>query len=182
MNILKQHLPAHCYSRHEMQSVDGLVYHFISAKNVTPYNPFNIDTILRIFSQYKLSAKYLIDRDGTIYELVPGLHRAYHAGKSRMNGRDYCNNFTIGIEFVGGTDYPYTDEQIISGVQLTAQLMTEHEFTLEWVQGHSDVRDAWNEAHPDDKAAVKDDPGEHFPWGKVKDMLDGVDLAVRMSQ
>lgn len=182
MKIIKQHLQANCYSRHEMRSVNGIVYHFISAKNITPDDPFNIDTILRILERYNFSAKYLIDRDGTVYELVPGLHRAYHAGKSRMNGRDYCNNFTIGVEFVGGTDYPYTDEQIISGIQLTAQLMTKHQFNLDWVQGHDRVRTDWNEAHPDDKDDVKVDPGDHFPWSYVRDTLQGADLAVRSLQ
>lgn len=178
MDLIKRHLSSRCYYRAEMPSVDGLVYHFISAKNVTPDDPFNIDAIIRILEDYKFSAKYLIDRDGTVYELVPGMHKAKHAGKSRMNGRDWCNGFTIGVEFVGGTGWPYTDEQIAAGSQLTAQLMTKHQFTLDWVRGHDYVRAEWNHKHPDDTGALKVDPGPHFPWSRITESLKGVSDAV----
>jgi len=109
MNIIKNHLPSYCYSRNKIKSVDGLVIHFISAKNILPNDPFNLDAIMGIFKQYGVSANYLILRDGTIIELIPKLFKSYHAGKSIMNGRKGCNNFTIGVELEGGTDFPYTD-------------------------------------------------------------------------
>ena len=177
-NIIKKHLPEYCYSSKDLKSVDGALIHFISAKNILPDDPFNRDAIIKIFKDYKLSVHYLIERDGTIIELVPGLHRTYHAGKSVMNDRDYCNNFTIGIELVGGTDFPYTDEQILILGELLAQLMTKHQFTLDWIQGHDKVRSDWNNKYPGKKGNKKVDPGEHFPWEILNDMLDSVSAAV----
>ena len=177
MNIIKRHLPSNCYSSRLMSSVDGIVKHFISAVNILPDDPFNLDAIIQIFIDYKVSAKYLIDRDGTIYELVPGLYRAYHAGYSRMNDRDRCNDFTIGIEYVGGTDFPYTDAQIAAGAWLTRKLMDEYGFTIQWVQGHERVRADWIAAYPNKAKAKnvpsKSDPGEHFPWMRLLAELGG---------
>lgn len=48
----------------------------------------------------KVSAHLVIDRDGTITQLVPFNRAAWHAGPSAYNGRQGCNNFTIGFEFV----------------------------------------------------------------------------------
>jgi len=62
---------------------------------------------------------------------------------------------------------------------LSAQLMTEHKFTDEWVQGHDKVRADWNEQYPDKKASVKVDPGEHFQWEVLNDMIASVSDAVR---
>ena len=176
--IIKKHLPAFCYSKYKIKSVDGLVVHFISAKNILPDDPFNLEAIIGIFKQYGVSANFLIRRDGTIIELVPGLYRSHHAGKSIMNGRENCNKFTMGVELEGGTDFPYTDEQMLALGTLSAQLMTEHKFTAEWVQGHDRVRANWNEQYPDKKASVKVDPGEHFQWEILNDMIEGVSLQI----
>lgn len=178
MEVIEQYLPRNCYSSNEIESVDGAVIHFISAKNVLPGDPFNLYEIRKIFKDYGVSANYLIRRDGEVIKLVPDLHQAYHAGKSTMNGRDWCNTFTIGIELEGGTDWPYTDEQLLNLTQLLAELMTEHGFTLDWVQGHDKVRADWNEKYPDNKGSVKVDPGEHFPWEIVNDMLFNVSRVI----
>ena len=176
--MIENHLPNNCYSSSKMDSIDGAVIHFISAKNIEPLVPFDLDSIINIFKKYKVSAHYLIDRKGEVIELVPKLHRAYHAGKSLMNGRSGCNNFTIGIELMGGTPWPYTDEQMLSLGELLARLMTEHQFTLDWVQGHDRVRREWNEMYPDKAAPRKVDPGDHFNWEILNDMLYSVSQAV----
>jgi len=178
MKIIKNHLPSFCYSKNKIKSVDGLVVHFISAKNILPSDPFNLEAIMGIFKQYGVSANYLIRRDGTTIELVPDLHKSYHAGKSIMNGREGCNGFTIGVELEGGTDFSYTDEQILNLGELSAQLMTEHKFTTEWIKGHDEVRTDWNEKYPDRKASIKVDPGNHFPWEVLNDMLYSVDTQI----
>lgn len=173
---IKNHLPAKCYSKNKIASVDGAVIHFISAKNVLPDDPFNRAAIIEIFKQYKVSAQYLIERDGAILELVPEGYKAYHAGKSIMNDRQYCNNFTVGIELAGGTDWDYADEQILNLGQLLGQLMTKHNFSSDWVQGHDEVRANWNKKYPDKKASAKVDPGNHFPWEVLKDMVASISM------
>lgn len=48
----------------------------------------------------KVSVHFVIERDGTIVQLVPTNHRANHAGQSSFQGRSSCNDFSIGIEIV----------------------------------------------------------------------------------
>ena len=47
----------------------------------------------------KVSAHFVVERDGSITQMVPCDHKAYHAGKSSWPGQSGgCNNFAIGIE------------------------------------------------------------------------------------
>ncbi len=171
MNSQIMHLPKNCYSQKDMSSIDGAIIHFISAANVSPEDPFNLDSILWIFKEYKVSAHYLIDRDGIPIEIVPLPKAAYHAGKSRMNGRDRCNNWTIGIELMGGKDFDYTENQIATLKLMLAKMITEYRFPVENIQGHDYVRAEWNKFYPDKKGAKKYDPGQHFPWDEVRNSL-----------
>jgi len=176
MDIIKTHLPENCYSKNSMKKIMGAVIHYISAVNVLPEDPFNMEAILNIFKEYKLSAHFLIDRDGTPMELVPLPMTAWHAGRSMMNGRTRCNNFTVGIELVGGKDFEYTPEQIATCKHLLADLMTEYRFPVDSIQGHNAVRSAWNRTFPAKRASVKRDPGMHFPWPEVREALQGVSV------
>ncbi len=51
-----------------------------------------------------VSVHYLIDRDGTIYQMVSESLRAWHAGPSFYNGLSDWNNFSVGIEMVNRND------------------------------------------------------------------------------
>lgn len=46
------------------------------------------------------SAHVVIERDGTITQMVPFNKRAWHAGQSAWQGKKLCNSFAIGIEIV----------------------------------------------------------------------------------
>ena len=48
----------------------------------------------------KTSVHFVIERDGTISQLVPTNRAAWHAGQSSYHGRAACNDFSIGIELV----------------------------------------------------------------------------------
>lgn len=179
--MIKNHLPSNCYSKNRMKSVDGAVIHFISARYTMPKNPFNTDEIIRILKEYGFSYKYLIDRRGSVLELVPDNFKQYHAGRSIMNGREDCNSFTNGYALVGGSIWPYADDQMLSLAEVLAQDMTKNQYALDWVQGHDEVRANWNEAHPDKQTDIKHDPGEHFNWEILNDMLYGVSAAIEPS-
>jgi len=164
MNITENFLPVYCYDSRDMADISGAVIHYISAKNVTPDDPFNLDSILQIFKDYSVSAHYLIDRQGAVIQLVPMPKRAYHAGKSIMDNRVGCNAFTIGIELMGGQGFDYLDVQMAALSHLLAELMVKYHFGMKKVKGHDEVRAAWNYANPKNRASVKIDPGPHFPW------------------
>jgi len=170
MSIIQSHLPAKCYSNQPIE-VDGCVIHYISAVNVLPEDPFNFKRVMQLLKDYKLSAHYYIDRDGEVHALTPKAVKAYHAGKSHFNDRDWCNNFMLGIELAGGKDFEYEDVQIDSLVELLNDLIAEYGFSQYNIVGHDAVRSAWNIRHPDSIAVKKVDPGEHFPWDSVMERL-----------
>ena len=69
-----------------------------------------------------VSAHYLVDRDGTIYELLPPTRIARHCIG--------LNHIAIGIENVGdGTKYPITAEQVKANVNLIKALANKYPIT-----------------------------------------------------
>lgn len=72
----------------------------------------------------KVSAHYIVDRDGSIVRSVPDAQRAWHAGKSVFQGRGDVNTFSIGIEIcnVGDGIEPYPEAQVKAVINLTAWL------------------------------------------------------------
>jgi AmpD protein len=60
----------------------------------------------------KVSSHLLIDRLGKIIQFVPFGQRAWHAGVSQFEGRDNCNDFSIGIELEGADNIAYTEQSI----------------------------------------------------------------------
>jgi len=108
----------------------------------------------------KVSAHYMIEDDGHIFQLVEEDKRAWHAGVSEWQGETNINSNSIGIEIVnGGHDWPlddgslppFPDVQINAVIALSKAIFKRHgELTL---LGHSDIA-----------PARKIDPGENFPW------------------
>lgn len=110
----------------------------------------------------KVSAHYLIDYDGTVYQLVADGRRAWHAGVSTWAGRHNVNDYSLGIELQnkGHSIFPlepYPLEQLEALIKLLAYLTQKHEILPCHVIGHSDIA-------PDRKR----DPGEHFDWHFLK--------------
>ncbi|CAO4840475.1 MAG: hypothetical protein CNLJKLNK_00272 [Holosporales bacterium] len=106
----------------------------------------------------KVSAHYLIDINGDIYELVAPNQRAWHAGVSHIDGQDNVNDFSIGIELQnkGHSVFPLEAYPLVQMEALVRLLNTLHDvyhFPKENVVGHSDVA-----------PGRKIDPGEHFDW------------------
>ena len=108
-------------------------------------------------SSLNVSAHYLIDQDGTIYQLMPETLFARHT-----IGLNHC---AIGIENVGdGGDHPLTEKQFRSNVRLIKRLL--RQFDIGYVIGHHEYRQfedhpLWKEADKDYRTK-KSDPGELF--------------------
>ncbi len=99
----------------------------------------------------RVSAHFLIRRDGSIVQFVATTGRAWHAGVSQFAGRERCNDFSIGIE-VEGTDHgPFTDDQYASLARLSDALRARH--PLSDVRGHEHIA-----------PGRKTDPGPYFDW------------------
>lgn len=102
----------------------------------------------------RVSAHLLIDRHGALTQFVPFHLRAWHAGASRHDGRENCNDFSIGIELEGTDELPYTDAQYARLVDVTRTLLREYPgLCARRIVGHSDIA-----------PGRKTDPGEAFDW------------------
>jgi len=107
----------------------------------------------------KVSAHFLIARTGHITQFVSSDARAWHAGVSSFEGREQCNDFSVGIELEGTDTAPFTEEQYASLTALTACLR--ERYALRAVRGHSDIA-----------PRRKTDPGEAFDWERYLEAAD----------
>ena len=102
----------------------------------------------------KVSAHFLIRRDGELIQFVATHKRAWHAGQSCFNDRDNVNDFSIGVELEGIDDGPFEDAQYNTLAQLTQALMS----TYPAIRKQNVV------AHSDIAPGRKTDPGDFFEW------------------
>ncbi|MBR9829146.1 MAG: 1,6-anhydro-N-acetylmuramyl-L-alanine amidase AmpD [Oceanospirillales bacterium] len=109
----------------------------------------------------EVSAHLLIERTGAMIQFVPFDRRAWHAGQSCFEGREACNDFSIGIELEGADDIAYTDAQYAALSAVTdALLQTYPQLSRERITGHSDIA-----------PGRKTDPGPAFDWERFLDTL-----------
>ncbi|MEO0575153.1 MAG: 1,6-anhydro-N-acetylmuramyl-L-alanine amidase AmpD [Pseudomonadota bacterium] len=109
----------------------------------------------------KVSAHVLVQRDGAVTQFVPFGRRAWHAGVSMYQGRERCNDFSVGIELEGSDDTPYTEVQYTVAAALIDSLRTAYP-TLAGsaVVGHSDIA-----------PGRKTDPGASFDWPRLRALM-----------
>lgn len=108
-----------------------------------------------------VSAHALIRRDGQIIQYVPFHKRAWHAGLSEFEGRERCNDFSIGIELEGTDATPYTASQYQALANLIKALWLAYPSLKEQkVVGHSDIA-----------PGRKTDPGDYFLWSALKRLI-----------
>lgn len=106
--------------------------------------------------QLRVSSHLLINRDGKIVQYVPFDKRAWHAGQSSYEGRERCNDYSIGIELEGTETLPYTEEQYLQLANAVKTLLKNYPgLSSERITGHSDIA-----------PGRKTDPGESFDWRK----------------
>jgi len=101
-------------------------------------------------SKRPASTHVIIDKDGTRYILAKPEDITWHAGHSILNGRERCNEFTIGIEFQGNTKVaPLTEDQINSALEYIIPNMRKYNIPKENIVTHEKVRHDWIVKHPD---------------------------------
>ena len=89
----------------------------------------------------KVSAHYVVDRDGSLVRSVPDDRRAWHAGRSEFQGTGDVNDFSIGIEIcnVGDGVEPYPQAQVDAVVNLVAWLSKTYDVPMTRLTRHRDV-------------------------------------------
>ena len=108
--------------------------------------------------QLTVSAHLLIKRDGSCIQYVPFNKRAWHAGKSSYQGKERCNDFSIGIELEGTESIPYTEAQYIQLAEVIDSLLKAYpNLSKQQITVHSDIA-----------PGRKNDPGASFDWQRIK--------------
>lgn len=135
--------------------LDMLVLHYTGMKD----GPTALAR-MREDKEPRVSAHYMVEEDGRVFQLVPEDKRAWQAGRSWWRGDDDINSRSIGIEIVnGGHEFglpPYPDAQIDAVIELCQGILSRWAIPPERIVAHSDIA-------PD----RKEDPGERFPWKRL---------------
>ena len=112
--------------------------------------------------QLRVSSHLLIRRDGELVQYVPLNKRAWHAGLSSYQGRERCNDFSIGIELEGSDEEPYEAVQYEVLAECIDGLLAAYpELSPERITGHSDIA-----------PGRKTDPGPPFDWRHLRQQLE----------
>lgn len=179
-------LPSHL-SEPRKKPITHVVIHFMSNAPNNPNQPYIMDDIIKIFTDYGVSSHYVIDREGNIHPLVEENRVAYHAGRGKLPGfpetDQQLNHYSIGIELlaIGTKDemksmmssatynqidpkhIGFTEKQYESLKNLLNQIHYRHPQILlnrDHIVGH------------DEYSPQKTDPGELFDWTKIGLMKD----------
>ena len=119
----------------------------------------SLDPFYKEIKELKVSTHLLIKRDGEIIQFVPFNMRAWHAGESSFDGKDNCNDYSIGIELEGADDDDFEEIQYDKLCEVTIALQDEYKnITKENIKGHSDIA-----------PGRKTDPGLFFNWDRYLD-------------
>ncbi len=109
----------------------------------------------------RVSSHLLIDRQGDVTQFVSMEDRAWHAGKSSFQGREECNDFSIGIELEGTDFCEFSEQQYQKLTRLTKDILSAYPaISLDRIVGHSDIA-----------PGRKTDPGPYFDWKTYKAAL-----------
>jgi N-acetylmuramoyl-L-alanine amidase len=106
----------------------------------------------------KVSAHYVICKDGTIYHMLNDYLRAWQAGVSKWGNVTDVNSISIGIELDNNGLEPFPDAQVNSLLHLLSRLKTTYNIPAANFIGHSDIA-----------PTRKVDPSFYFPWKLLAD-------------
>jgi len=149
-----------------------VVVHWTAISNIeVTFDVFNPITLggradLTGASNLNVSSQFLIDRDGTIFRLLPETTFARH-----VIGLNYL---AIGIENIGSDDMPLTKAQLDANEKLIRYL--KRKYAIEYVIGHHEYQrfqktELWKETDPNYRT-VKSDPGDSFMIRLRKNLTD----------
>lgn len=114
------------------------------------------DPYYETIKDMKVSAHFMIDRNGRLIQFVSVYDGAWHAGISIFDGVENCNDYSLGIELEGCDTMPFTKAQYETLTRLTRVLQNAFpKITKARIVSHAAI------ALP---AGRKTDPGPYFEW------------------
>lgn len=177
---------------------DSIVIHYTAGRNGKSSSEFLSRT------NVKASAHLVVDRGGTVYQLVPFNKKSWHAGTSSYKDRKYYNNYSIGIELDNaGIMTPVGDKYKawFGGKYLADDVVREvhrnekeprywHTFTQEQIDICEEIVNLLIEKYPsmqerkeilgheEISPGRKSDPGPAFPLDRLRDQAFSQDRAM----
>jgi AmpD protein len=164
-----------CDARPEGVEADLIVVHGISL----PPGEFGGPWIERLFTNslpaevhpyftevgsLRVSSHLVVMRDGTVTQYVKFTERAWHAGPSVYQGREACNDFSVGVELEGTDTLPYEAAQYDALARVVAALCAAYpRLSADRIVGHSDIA-----------PGRKTDPGPAFDWPLARRLIAAV--------
>ncbi|MDD5296300.1 MAG: N-acetylmuramoyl-L-alanine amidase [Rhodocyclaceae bacterium] len=140
----------HPSSNHDLRRPDFVILHHTGSADAARALNTLTDPLHRV------SAHYLVVRDGTIYQLVDERARAWHAGASRWGMQTDLNSASLGIELDNDGSEDYPEIQLASLLSLLDDLARRNHIPPGNYLGHGDVA-----------PGRKFDPGSRFPWKRL---------------
>ncbi len=156
----------HADARPAGRAIDLVVLHNISLPPGRFGGPFidalflgrldpDADPAFADLAGLRVSAHFLVRREGEVVQYVSCARRAWHAGVSEHRGRARCNDFSIGIELEGSDHCAFEAAQYAALARLLPALCAA--YPIGEVVGHSDIA-----------PQRKSDPGPHFDWTALR--------------
>jgi AmpD protein len=109
----------------------------------------------------RVSSHLVVARDGAVTQYVAFNERAWHAGKSSYQGREACNDFSVGVELEGSDTLPYEPAQYGALAEVVAALCAAYpRLSPDRLVGHSDIA-----------PGRKTDPGPAFDWPHARRLI-----------
>jgi N-acetyl-anhydromuramoyl-L-alanine amidase len=109
----------------------------------------------------RVSSHLTVSRGGEVTQFVAFGERAWHAGRSMYQGREACNDFSIGVELEGTDTEAYEAAQYAALAQIVAALCAAYpRLSPTRLVGHSDIA-------PERKT----DPGPAFDWLRARRLI-----------
>jgi len=111
----------------------------------------------------KVSAHYVIGKDGRVVQMLNDYLRSWHAGRSKWGNVTDMNSVSLGIELDNNGREIFPEAQINALLILLDTLKTKYQIPFTNFLGHADVA-----------PARKNDPSVFFPWKRLADRGFGV--------
>ena len=123
------------------------------------------DQTLRTFTleRTKVSAHYVICKDGTVHHMLNDYLRAWHGGVAKWGNNTDINSSSIGIEIDNNGFEPFEPKQIESLLNLLSILKNKYRIPETNFIGHADIA-----------PTRKNDPNINFPWSLLAQKGFGV--------
>lgn len=120
---------------------------------------------LRTFTleRTKVSAHYVICKDGTVHHMLNDYFRAWHGGIAKWGNNSDINSSSIGIEIDNNGFEPFEPQQINSLLNLLATLKNKYKIPAANFIGHGDIA-----------PTRKNDPNIYFPWATLAEKGFGI--------